>query len=84
MSRKHFGRVLQVGPKEDRLIKKSKVLNKQVQGTYFYMEYQDSKSKPNIFNTRQSFLLQMNDPILLEKFLNSFNTLHLLRKFLSF
>ena len=42
-------------------------------GTDFYAEYQDSKTKPNIFDTRQTFLLKMHDPKLREDFLNSFN-----------
>jgi hypothetical protein len=43
------------------------------QGTGFYIKHQDPKVKPNIFDTRQSFLLKMHDPILRENFLNSFN-----------
>ena len=43
------------------------------QGTGFYLKHQDPKAKPNIFDTRQSFLLKMYDPILRENFLNSFN-----------
>ena len=43
------------------------------QGTGFYIKPQDSKVKPNIFDTRQSFLLKMHDPILRENCLNSFN-----------
>ena len=43
------------------------------QGTGFYIKHQAPKVKPNIFDTRQSFLLKMHDPILRENFLNSFN-----------
>jgi len=43
------------------------------QGTGFYFKYQDPKTKPNIFDTRQSFLLKMHDLVLRENFLNSFN-----------
>jgi hypothetical protein len=44
------------------------------QGTGFYQKYQDPKLKPNIFNTRQTFLFKMHDPILRNHFLNSFNS----------
>ena len=44
------------------------------QGTGFYQKYQDSKLKPNIFDTRQTFLFKMHDPILRHNFLNSFNS----------
>ncbi len=43
------------------------------QGSGFYTEHQDPKVKPNVFDTRQSFLLKMHDPILRENFLKSFN-----------
>ena len=43
------------------------------EGTGIYAKYQDPKTKPNIFDTRQSFLLKMHDPIFRENFLNSFN-----------
>ncbi len=39
----------------------------------FYRKRQDPKLKPNIFDTRQSFLVKMHDPILRKNFLNSFN-----------
>jgi hypothetical protein len=42
-------------------------------GTGFYQKEQDPKVKPNIFDTRQSFLLKMHDPVLRNNFLNSFN-----------
>ena len=42
------------------------------EGTGFYQKYQDPKLKPNIFDTRQTFLLKMHDPILPRNFLNSF------------
>ena len=41
--------------------------------TGFYKKQQDPKVKPNIFDTRQSFLRKMHYPIALEKFLDSFN-----------
>ena len=43
------------------------------QGTDFYSKHQDPKVKPNIFDTRQSFLLKMHDDKLRNEFLNSFN-----------
>jgi len=43
------------------------------QGTGFYITYQDPKVKPNIFDTRQSFLLKMHDDKLRNEFLDSFN-----------
>jgi hypothetical protein len=42
-------------------------------GTGIYAKFQDIKTKPNIFDTRQSFLLKMHDPITLDNFLGSFN-----------
>jgi hypothetical protein len=42
-------------------------------GTGFYQKHQDPKVKPNIFDTRQTFLFKMHDPILRNNFLNSFN-----------
>ena len=42
-------------------------------GTDIYPKYQDSETKPNIFNTKQSFLLKMHDPKLCQNFLNSYN-----------
>jgi hypothetical protein len=44
------------------------------QGTSFYQKYQDLELKPNIFDTRQTFLFKMHDPILRNNFLNSFNS----------
>ena len=43
-------------------------------GTGFYQKQQDPEVKPNIFDTRQSFLLKMHDPVLRNNFLNSFNS----------
>ena len=43
-------------------------------GTGIYAKYQDIRTKPNIFDTRQSFLLKMHDPVLRNNFLNSFNS----------
>ena len=43
------------------------------QGTGFYPKHQDPKTEPNIFDTRQSFLLKMHDRESLKNFLNSFN-----------
>lgn len=43
-------------------------------GTGFYQQQQDPEVKPNIFDTRQSFLLKMHDPVLRNNFLNSFNS----------
>ena len=40
-------------------------------GTGFYGKHQDPK--PNIFDTRQTFLLKIDDSKLRENFLNSFN-----------
>lgn len=37
------------------------------------MKYQDPAMKPNIFDTRKSFLLKMHDDKLRNDFLNSFN-----------
>ena len=43
-------------------------------GTGFYQKEQDPKQKPNIFDTRQTFLLKMHNPILRNNFLNSLNS----------
>lgn len=42
-------------------------------GTGFYKKYQDPAMKPNIFDTRQTFLFKMHDQTRLLEFLNSFN-----------
>ena len=42
-------------------------------GTGFYKKYQDPTMKPNIFDTRQTFLFKMHDRTRLLEFLNSFN-----------
>lgn len=42
-------------------------------GNGIYKETQDPKQKPNIFDTRQTFLLKMHDDKLRNDFLNSFN-----------
>jgi len=44
------------------------------QGTGFYQKYQDPELKPKIFDTRQTFLFKMHDPILRNNFLNSLNS----------
>ena len=43
-------------------------------GTGFYANQQHPKVKPNIFDTRQSFLLKMHDRVLRNNFLNSLNS----------
>ena len=43
------------------------------QGTGFYARQQDPKMKPNIHDTRQSFLLKMHDEPVRADFLKSFN-----------
>ena len=42
-------------------------------GNDFYEKYQDPKVRPNIYDTRQTFLLKMHDRTLRTNFLNSFN-----------
>ena len=46
-------------------------------GTGFYKKQQDPKVHPNIFDTRQSFLRKMHDPIARKKFLDSLNNKHI-------
>ncbi len=41
--------------------------------TGIYAKYQDPETRPNIFDTRQSFLLKMHDREMRGNFLNSFN-----------
>ena len=43
-------------------------------GTGFYQKEQDPTRKPNIFDTRQTFLLKMHDDKSRNDFLNSFNS----------
>jgi hypothetical protein len=43
-------------------------------GIGFYKYYQDSKTLPNRFDTRQSFLLKMQDKEMRTNFLNSYNS----------
>ena len=43
-------------------------------GTGFYQKEQDPSQKPNIFDTRQTFLLKMHDDKLRNNFLNSLNS----------
>ena len=45
-------------------------------GTGIYAKYQYIRTKPNIFDTRQSFFRKMHDPIALENFLDSFNRIN--------
>ena len=45
------------------------------QGTSFYQKQRNPKTKPNIFDTRQSFLLKVHDDQMKNAFLNSFNYL---------
>ena len=42
-------------------------------GTGIYDIFQDPKTKPNIFDTRKTFLFKMQDDKLRNEFLNSFN-----------
>jgi hypothetical protein len=42
-------------------------------GTSFYEEHQNPKTLPNIFDTRQSFLLKMESHFVRTNFLNSYN-----------
>lgn len=41
-------------------------------GIGFYKKQQNPKVRPNIFDTRKSFLLKMHNPVLRHEFLNSF------------
>lgn len=43
------------------------------EGTDNYAEYQDLKTRPNIFDTRQSFLLKMHDDNMRNQFLEAYN-----------
>ena len=47
-------------------------------GTGFYHKQKDPevKSNPNVFDTRQSFLRKIHDPIALENFLDSFKSIN--------
>lgn len=49
------------------------------QGTGFYARQQDSKIKPNIYDTRQTLLRKMHDKTVQADFLKSFNSLKLLK-----
>ena len=41
-------------------------------GKGFYAKAQDSSMKPNIFDTRQSFLMKMHNPVMRKNFIKSF------------
>ena len=45
-------------------------------GTGWYKKQQDPSMKPNVFDTRQSFLLKMHDQTRLIEFLDSFNCIN--------
>jgi hypothetical protein len=47
------------------------------QGTGVYQYYQKIEKRPNIFDTRETFLLKMHDKDAREKFLNALNKLEL-------
>lgn len=40
-------------------------------GKGFYAKQQDPNVKPNIFDTRQSFLIKMHNPVMRKNFINS-------------
>lgn len=42
-------------------------------GTGFYKQHQDPSVRPNIFDSRQSFLMKMHDEKMRDNFLNSSN-----------
>lgn len=46
------------------------------QSTGFYKEQQNPKTKPNIFDIKQSFLMKLHDKKLRDKFLDSFNRMN--------
>ena len=46
------------------------------QGKGYYARYQDIRVAPNIYDTRQSFLLKMQDTKTRQKFLKSFNRIN--------
>jgi hypothetical protein len=46
------------------------------EGKSLYARYQDPSVAPNIYGTRQSFLLKMHDISSREKFLQSFNRIN--------
>ena len=45
-------------------------------GKGFYAKTQDSSIKPNIFDTRQSFLMKMHNPLMRKNFIKSFKHLN--------
>lgn len=45
-------------------------------GKGFYAKTQDSSMKPNIFDTRQSFLMKMHNPVMRKNFIKSFKCLN--------
>ena len=45
-------------------------------GKSFYAKTQDSSMKPNIFDTRQSFLMKMHNPVMRKNFIKSFKCLN--------
>ena len=45
-------------------------------GKGFYAKTQDSSMKPTIFDTRQSFLMKMHNPVMRQNFIKSFKRLN--------
>jgi hypothetical protein len=45
-------------------------------GKGFYAKEQDPSVKPNIFDTRQSFLIKMHNPVMRKNFIKSFKRLN--------
>ena len=41
-------------------------------GKGFYAEAQNPKTKPNILDTRQSFLMKMHDPVMRKNFIETY------------
>ena len=44
-----------------------------INGKGFYVKHQDPKTSPNIFDSRRSFLLKMEDDKMRNRFLESYN-----------
>ena len=79
-------RILQIGDNKKRELKRLRIKDTSnlytkdeldsinyFHGISFYKKHQDPSTKPNMFNTRQTFLNKMPDQTAREKYLKSFN-----------
>ena len=82
-------RVLQIGNKKQIQLKRLRIRDTSsfykkeevdainyFHGKGFYAKTQDPNMKPNIFDTRQSFLMKMHNPVMRKNFIKSFKCIN--------